>query len=63
MSKTITITLSRDGAKSTLQTEGFSGGECLRASEKFRNLLGKVENEEHTAEYYAGDACQAQAFE
>ena len=51
--KKITITYSRDGSKSTMETEGFAGGECLRAAAKAREILGNVEHEENTATHVA----------
>lgn len=61
--KKITIRLSKDGGKSVLETEGFSGGECERAAAPFRAKLGQASEEERTPEYYAGETCQQLAYE
>jgi len=49
--KTIEIVVSPAG-QSTVQTRGFTGGECRDASRFIENALGKRISEQLTAEYH-----------
>jgi len=49
--KTIEIVVSPTG-QSTVQTRGFTGGECRDASSFIENALGKRISEQLTAEYH-----------
>ena len=51
MSKTITITVDPEG-KIKLETEGYSGPACLKATEALEKLLGKKVAEKKTPEFY-----------
>ncbi len=51
----ITITISPNGNKTTIETEGFRGGRCLKATKGLKEKLGHVGEEELTEEYYDGD--------
>lgn len=57
--KTIRITAEVKGGalKQEVKTEGFPGGECLRASAPFQANAGAVVTDEPTAEM---TACEAQ---
>ncbi len=53
----ITVGFDKDGQfVQTLETSGFQGGECLRASAPFESLGGQTVQEEMTAERHGG-AC------
>jgi len=49
--KTITVVVSPDG-QAKVETKGFSGSECLEASEFIEKSLGERLSEKRTAEYY-----------
>lgn len=49
--KTIEITVSSKG-ETTVQTKGFTGGECREASRFVEQALGRKAGETLTAEYY-----------
>ena len=51
MSRIIEVVVSPKG-ESTIQTKGYSGGECLQASKFLEQALGVVANEQKTGEYY-----------
>ena len=57
--KTITIRYSKDGAKSTMETAGFTGGACVKDTARIKEILGEVVHDEKTAEFYACDTAQA----
>ena len=51
MSRIIEVLVSPKG-ESTVQTKGYSGGECLQASKFLEQALGVVASEQKTGEYY-----------
>jgi hypothetical protein len=51
--KTIEITVSPRG-ETTVETKGFSGGECREASRLIEQALGTRSAEQLTAEFYQG---------
>ena len=51
MSRIIEVVVSPKG-ESTIQTKGYSGGECLQASKFLEQALGVVASEQKTGEYY-----------
>ena len=53
MNKTIEITVSPKG-EATVQTKGFSGGECREASRFVEQALGARSSETLTAEFHQG---------
>ena len=60
--KTIEIVVSPAG-QSTVQTRGFTGGECRDASRFIENALGKRISEQMTAEYHQHTHDQARQRE
>ena len=50
--KQIIITIDKYG-NPILQTMGFAGEECVRASRPFEKILGKPFDDRYTAEYWA----------
>lgn len=61
MNPKITIRLDRGAATSTTTTEGFRGGECIKAAAPFAEILGEVKELEHTDEFYQeSQECQIQ---
>lgn len=50
--KKITVTIGKGGGSSELKTEGFSGGACKIASQNLKALLGDVNEQQETAEFY-----------
>ena len=50
MARIIEVTVSPKG-ETTVQTKGYAGPECLKAS-KFLEALGVVASDRKTAEYY-----------
>ena len=59
MSRIIEVVVSPQG-ESTIQTKGYSGGECLQASKFLEQALGVVANEQKTGEYYQSNENQQQ---
>jgi hypothetical protein len=53
LSKTIEIVVSPKG-ETTVQTKGFTGGECRDASKFVEQALGKQTSETLTAEFHQG---------
>jgi hypothetical protein len=51
MSRVIEVTVSPTG-KTTIQTKGYTGGECLQASKFLENALGIAASETKTADFY-----------
>ncbi len=51
MSRIIEVVVSPQG-ESTIQTKGYSGGECLQASKFLEQALGVVASEQKTGEFY-----------
>ena len=51
MSKSIEITVDSKG-KSEVETKGFSGSECLKASRFIAEALGEKTQQRKTAEFY-----------
>ena len=51
--KTIEITVDKDG-RVTVETKGFTGGECREASRFVEEALGTRMSERMTAEFYQG---------
>jgi hypothetical protein len=49
--RVIEVTVSPTG-ETTLQTKGYAGGECLRASKFLEEALGVVAADHRTAEFY-----------
>lgn len=46
--------------ETTLQTKGFSGGDCLQASKFLEQALGVAATDQKTAEFYHSAQAQAQ---
>ena len=59
MSRIIEVVVSPKG-ESTIQTKGYSGGECLQASKFLEQALGVVASEQKTGEYYQSNENQQQ---
>jgi hypothetical protein len=55
--KTIKITVSPTG-QTTVETRGFTGGECREASRFVEQALGTRSAETLTAEFYQGQAIE-----
>ena len=51
MARAIEVTVSPQG-EVTVQTRGYVGGECLRASQFLEQALGVTTTDHKTAEYY-----------
>jgi hypothetical protein len=51
MPRVIEVIVSPTG-ESTVQTKGYSGGECLKASQFLEQALGVKTNDRHTPEFY-----------
>jgi Protein of unknown function (DUF2997) len=51
LKKTIEITISATG-ETTVETKGFTGGECREASRFVENALGQRTAEQLTGEFY-----------
>jgi hypothetical protein len=52
MSRIIEITVSPTG-ETTVQTKGYAGADCIRASRFLEQALGSPVTEQKTAEFYA----------
>ena len=59
MARIIEVTVSRNG-EATVQTKGYSGGECLQASKFLEQALGVALAEQKTAEFYQDAPAQQQ---
>ena len=53
MPRVIEVTVSPQG-ETTVQTKGYAGGDCLRASQFLERALGVVAGDRKTAEFYEG---------
>jgi hypothetical protein len=51
MARIIEVLVSPTG-ETTVQTKGYAGGECLRASKFLEQALGSVTAERKTADFY-----------
>ena len=59
MAKTIEIIVSPKG-ETTVQTKGFTGGDCLQASKFLEQSLGISTAEQKTGEFYATSRTEQQ---
>jgi hypothetical protein len=59
MSRVIEITISPTG-ETTVQTKGYVGADCLRASRFLEQALGTPSAERKTAEFYAETPAEQQ---
>ncbi len=50
--KTIEITVDFIG-RTTIQTKGFTGSDCVEASRSLEKALGLIQNDERTPEFFA----------
>lgn len=50
----IKVTIDRKG-RVTIETEGFSGPACKRATKNLEDALGGAKSEDYTREYYEPD--------
>lgn len=57
MARMIEITVSPKG-EVTVQTKGYTGGDCLQASRFLEQALGVPMNEQRTAEFYQPTAAE-----
>ena len=53
MSKVIEVIVSPTG-ETTIETKGFSGGECQSATKSLEAALGQQQSEKLTAEFHVG---------
>ena len=51
MPRVIEVTVSPQG-EATVQTKGYAGADCLRASQFLEQALGVVAGDQRTAEFY-----------
>jgi hypothetical protein len=51
MSRIIEITVSPTG-ETTVQTKGYAGADCIRASKFLEQALGSAVNDQKTTEFY-----------
>jgi hypothetical protein len=58
--KTIEIIVSSKG-ETTVQTKGFSGGQCREASKFVEQALGQRTDERLTSEFHASQSVEQQA--
>ena len=59
MPRVIEVTVSPTG-ETSIQTKGYSGGECLQASKFLEQALGVVAADHKTAEFYQPAATEQQ---
>jgi hypothetical protein len=57
MSRVIEVIVSPTG-ETTVQTKGYSGGECQEASRFLEQALGVVAADQKTAEFYSAQGTQ-----
>ncbi len=57
MSRIIEVVVSPQG-ESTIQTKGYSGGECLQASKFLEQALGVATADRKTPEFYTAQQAQ-----
>ena len=62
MSRIIEVIVAPSG-KTRVQTKGYAGAECRRASEFLEQALGCVAHEQLTGEFYQSQVQQEQAQE
>ena len=60
MPRIIEVVVSPQG-EATVQTKGYAGGDCLRASKFLEDALGVVAQERKTAEFYQPVQAEQQA--
>jgi hypothetical protein len=53
MPRIIEVTISPRGV-TTVQTKGYTGGDCLQASKFLEHALGVITTDHKTAEFYQG---------
>jgi hypothetical protein len=59
MPRVIEVTVSPTG-EATVQTRGYAGADCLRASKDLEQALGVVTSDNRTAEFYQTSAAEQQ---
>ncbi len=59
MARVIEVVVSPTG-DATVQTRGYTGGDCLLASKFLEQALGTVGNDHKTAEFYAAAETEQQ---
>ena len=59
MARLIEVTVSPAG-ETTVQTKGYTGGDCLQASKWLEEALGLVAGEQKTTEFYQDQTNQQQ---
>ena len=59
MPRVIEVTVSPTG-ETSIQTKGYSGGECLQASKFLEQALGAAVADQKTSEFYQDAAAQQQ---
>jgi hypothetical protein len=59
--RVIEVTVSPTG-ETQIQTKGYSGGACLKASQFLQDALGVVESDRRTAEYHQSTEQQQEIF-
>jgi len=59
LNKRIEIVVDAKGS-TTIETKGFTGGECIEASRFVEHALGNTTKERKTAEFHARASVQAQ---
>ena len=59
MPRVIEVIVSPTG-ETTVQTKGFSGGDCLEASRWLEQALGLATHERRTAEFYGAETTEQQ---
>lgn len=62
MPRIIEITVSPKG-ETTLQTKGYTGGDCKQASKFLEQALGVTSNDRRTDEFYQATLIEQQARE
>lgn len=58
MAKTITVTF--DKGEATVETKGFTGGDCLKATLELEDALGGKTADRKTAEFHVSPLTQKQ---
>ena len=59
MPRIIEVTVSPKG-ETTVQTKGYTGGDCLQASRFLEQTLGVIASETKTSEFYQTEQTQQQ---
>jgi hypothetical protein len=62
MARVIEVVVSPVGA-TTVQTKGYTGGDCLLASKFLEQALGTAGHDQKTAEFYASAQTEQQAHQ